>query len=128
MKASAFVGGNTVFPFTAIVYILSSCYPKSSLYLTSSLLPFLCFLPLLIPVFLFSSAVYFNKLLKDKIRMSHSVQCLWNRTARGATRKNFSICSNICFSLDVKLFSLQLPALFPPFRLFIFGQISVLFP
>lgn len=57
-----------LFPFTAVVYIPSGCYPKSSSlsHFLSSSLPLLCVSPF--PVCLFSSAVRFSELSKSEIQ------------------------------------------------------------
>lgn len=102
-----------LFPFTAVVYIPSGCYPKSSSlsHFLSSSLPILPVSPF--PVCLFSSVVCFSELLKGEIWMRRSVQCLWNYTAREATQKFLHLFKYLFFIqcetlFSAALFSLQL--------------------
>lgn len=51
-----------------------------------------------------------------RVKSEWFVLCLWScgtSPQQERQHKNVSICSNICFSFNVKHFSLQIPALFP---------------
>lgn len=47
--------------------------------------------------------------------LRYAYEAVVPRQQREKQQKHFSICSNICFSFNVKHFSPQIPALFPPF-------------
>lgn len=98
-----------LFAFTAVVYIPSDCYPKSSSlsHFLLSPLPdlFVCLGPF----------VYFIRLLKGKIQIRHFLRCLWNYIINSPSVQIFVFLSTWASSLC----GYQLYFLSPPFFMFL---------
>lgn len=99
--------GCVYFPSQRLCTYQAAVIPNRPLYLTSSLLPSLFCLSL---PFLYVFSLQLCVLASCwRVKSEWGVVCNAYETAqREKQHKNFSICSNICFSFNVKLFSLQL--------------------